>query len=60
VADDLSRDNALSPDYLLEYLSHFSYEFNDSAKTSLETFMQTAFLLGMIGDVPDITIGSNL
>ncbi|MHB1049133.1 MAG: MqnA/MqnD/SBP family protein [Bacteroidota bacterium] len=56
VADELSRDRALSPEYLLEFLSHLSYDFNDTAKESLETFMQMAFLLGLIGDVPDIIL----
>ena len=60
VADDLSRDYAFSSEYLLEYLSHFSYEFDDVAKTSLEAFLQMAFLLGMIGDVPDIILANRI
>lgn len=56
VADELSRDRALSPEYLREFLSHLTYDFTDTAKESLEAFMQMAFLLGLIGDVPDIIL----
>lgn len=56
VAEEISSGISMTPEEALEYLSHFSYDFNDTAKDSLETFLQMAFLLGMIGDVPDIVI----
>lgn len=57
VADDLSRDHRHSPDTIYNFLSHFSYGFDEQSRESLETFFQMAFYHSMMGDVPEIHIG---
>lgn len=57
VADDLAKDSSLSPEYLSHFFSHFSFGLEETAKQSLEAFMQLAFYHGMLGDVPEVRIG---
>lgn len=56
VADDLAASRALSGEYIAQFFSRFSYDFDDSSKQSLETFMEMAFLHGILADVPEINI----
>lgn|GEM_PF-6237225 len=57
VADNLSRDHRHSPDTIYNFLSHFSYGFDDQSRESLETFFQMSFYHGVLGDVPEINVG---
>lgn len=52
IAVETSRPSSL----IYNYLSHFSYGFDDVSKTSLEEFFRMAFYYGMLGDVPEINI----
>ncbi|MBI2428540.1 MAG: hypothetical protein HYV29_07065 [Ignavibacteriales bacterium] len=57
LSDELSKDRSQSPDEIYEFLSHFTYSFDEQSHESLETFFQLAFFHGLLGDVPDILIG---
>lgn len=56
LADELSRDHHQSPDTIYNFLSHFSYDFDDQSRESLETFFRMAYYHGMMGDVPEINV----
>lgn len=57
VANALAAETSLSADLLQNYLSHFSYGFDELSKASLDEFFRMAFYYGMLGDVPEINIG---
>jgi predicted solute-binding protein len=57
VANELAAETALSADLLQNYLSHFSYGFDELSKASLDEFFRMAFYYGMLPDVPEINIG---
>ena len=57
LADELSKDRTQSPDAIYEFLSQFSYTFDDRSRESLETFFHMAFFHGLMGDVPEIVVG---
>jgi predicted solute-binding protein len=57
LADELSGDHHQSPDTIYNFLSHFSYDFDDSSRESLELFFKMAYYHGMLGDVPEINVG---
>lgn len=56
IANEIASETNHSSDLLQNYLSHFSYGFDELSKTSLEEFFRMAFYYGMLGDVPEITI----
>jgi len=56
IANEIAAETNRSSDLIQNYLSHFSYGFDELSKTSLEEFFRMAFYYGMLGDVPDITI----
>ncbi len=56
VANGLAADLNLSADLIQNYLSHFSYGFDELSKLSLEEFFRMAFYYGMLGDIPEINI----
>ncbi|MFA6467733.1 MAG: MqnA/MqnD/SBP family protein [Bacteroidota bacterium] len=56
VANELAAETGHSADLLQNYLSHFSFGFDEIAKASLEEFFRMAFYYGMLPDVPEITI----
>ena len=58
IANELSAELKISSDTLQQYLSHFSYGFNESSKTALEEFFRMAFYYGILGDVPEINFGT--
>jgi chorismate dehydratase len=58
VAEDLAASRALSGEYIAQFLSRFSYGFDDISRQSLEAFMEMAFLHGILPDVPEINLGS--
>jgi predicted solute-binding protein len=57
IANELAAETSISSDLLQNYLSHFSYGFDELSKASLEEFFRMAFYYGMLGDVPEINIG---
>lgn len=57
IANELAAETSLSADLLQNYLSHFSYGFDEVSKASLDEFFRMAFYYGMLGDVPEINIG---
>jgi len=57
IANELAQERNLSADDVHQFLSHFSYGFDEQARQSLETFFEMAFFHGMRGDVPEIKIG---
>lgn len=56
IANELAAETGLSSDLLQNYLSHFSYGFDEQSKESLEEFFRMAFYYGMLPDVPEINI----
>ncbi len=56
VVNELAAETGHSADLLQNYLSRFSYGFDDLTKTALEEFFRMAFYYGMLGDIPEITI----
>ncbi|MEW5798155.1 MAG: MqnA/MqnD/SBP family protein [Bacteroidota bacterium] len=56
LADELSRDRSQSPDVIYNFLTPFTYGFDDQSRESLETFFQMAFFHGLMGDVPEIVV----
>jgi chorismate dehydratase len=56
IANGLAAETKLSADLLQNYLSHFSYGFDELSKASLEEFFRMAFYYGMLADVPEINI----
>ncbi len=56
IANELAAETSLSADLLQNYLSHFSYGFDELSKASLEEFFQMAFYYGMLPDIPEINI----
>lgn len=58
VAESLAAERSIPRSDLREFLSRFSYTFDDASRESLETFFQMAFFHGMAGDVADIRFGS--
>lgn len=58
VAEALAAERSLPQAGIREFLSRFSYTFDDSSRESLETFFQMAFFHGMAGDVADIRFGA--
>ncbi len=56
IANEIAAETNRSSDLIQNYLSHFSYGFDELSKTSLEEFFRMAFYYGMLGDIPEITI----
>ncbi len=56
IANEIAAETSRSSDLLQNYLSHFSYGFDELSKTSLEEFFRMAFYYGMLGDIPEINI----
>ncbi len=56
IANGLAAEMNLSADLIQNYLSHFSYGFDELSKLSLEEFFRMAFYYGMLGDIPEINI----
>ncbi|MDP1678152.1 MAG: MqnA/MqnD/SBP family protein [Bacteroidota bacterium] len=56
IANEIAAETNRSADLIQNYLSHFSYGFDDLSKTSLEEFFRMAFYYGMLGDVPEIRV----
>lgn len=57
IADQLSHEYHQSPDSIYDFLSQFTYGFDEQSRESLETFLQMAYFHGLMGDVPDIVMG---
>jgi chorismate dehydratase len=56
VANSIAAETNHSADLIQNYLSHFSYGFDELSKLSLEEFFRMAFYYGMLGDIPEINI----
>lgn len=56
IANEFAAETNRSSDLLQNYLSHFSYGFDELSKTSLEEFFRMAYYYGMLGDVPELPI----
>ncbi len=56
VANSIAAETNQSADLIQNYLSHFSYGFDELSKLSLEEFFRMAFYYGMLGDIPEINI----
>ena len=56
IANEIAAETNRSSDLIQNYLSHFSYGFDELSKTSLEEFFRMAFYYGMLADIPEITI----
>ena len=56
IANSLAAETKLSADLLQNYLSHFSYGFDEISKASLDEFFRMAFYYGMLADIPEIHI----
>jgi len=56
IANELAAETNQSADLLQNYLSHFSYGFDELSKASLEEFFRMAFYYGMLSDVPELNL----
>ena len=57
IAKELAHERNLPFDSVYQFLSHFSYGFDERGRESLDAFFQMAFFHGLMGDVPEIKIG---
>lgn len=57
IANELAQERNLSADDVYQFLSHFSYKFDEQERESLDAFFQMAFFHGLMGDVPEIKMG---
>ncbi len=56
IANEIAAETNRSSDLIQNYLSHFSYGFDELSKASLDEFFRMAFFYGMLADIPEITI----
>ncbi|HAP35894.1 MAG TPA: hypothetical protein DCQ28_08130 [Bacteroidetes bacterium] len=56
IANEIAAETNRSSDLIQNYLSHFSYGFDELSKASLDEFFRMAFYYGMLADIPEISI----